>query len=603
MTQVNVPLYQMASQKVRTWLDARILEREETQYLQQLLQDSAEEEIIEGFYKDIEFGTGGLRGVMGLGTNRLNRFTIRRASLALSQVLKEQFPGTVPKVVIGYDTRLQSSYFAKLVALTLSEQGIISYVHHQPLAVPHVSYIIRKLQAQAGVIITASHNPKKYNGVKVYWSDGKQVTPPYDTLIMKAYDQLASHYLTSLPIQESSLDELMEQNTCIVSLEQKILDQYFQDLKSLIIQPELCRHQGQLLTIVYTPLHGSGYLYGERVLQQMGPIKVIPVPLQMIPDGHFPTLTGAPNPEVPEALSMATHLLQDIKGDLVMATDPDSDRLGVVVLDHDQLHFLNGNQLAVLCLHYIFVHKQQQNRLSSKSVVITTIVTTAMLDVLCKAFGVTLKKTLTGFKWICELMGVWDQQKIDYDFVFGCEESFGYLPHSLCRDKDGPASMSLVAELALWHKTQGRTLISALDAIYQEFGLYLESLVSFDYEGLEGTQKIERIMNTFRQTYVNPTKAFFAGQLVMETEDYLERVHRHHDQQQSNRIDLPVSNVIGLILDKGDKIYVRPSGTEPKIKFYLMVREEKGDVQHQKEKARKSLEHYTQYIHELCQRL
>lgn len=574
--------------KANLWASSSALTHLEKAEITSLIQASKQDpkaaaELSDRFYKDLEFGTGGLRGVLGLGTNRLNLYNVRKTAKALVDILQKLYPQQSLRITIGFDTRLGSQEFAAEFAQVCSAYQITTFLSPQVIPVPMLSYSIRELKCDAGVMITASHNPKIYNGIKVYWQDGCQIIPPYDQMVIDAYNHIESFEgIPALPMDQARSKGLIK------DLPAEILEKYYQELLKRSFNHELCTQRGHEIKIVYTPLHGAGAGPCKKALDQLGLTNVLLVKEQMVADGQFSTLSVPPNPENPAALEMAVNLLKAEKAHLVFATDPDSDRLGVVVAHSDGvLHYLNGNQLAVLLLHYILYHKQQKGELNSRSLVIKTIVTTPLMDWICRSFNVHLENTLTGFKWMCGLMGKWERDHRPFEFVFASEESFGYLPHDLCRDKDGVGALSFVAEMALWYQVQGKTLVNALDDIYEKYGLCYESLVSLDYYGQAGAQKIQRIMDYFRAD----TCDTLAGENIVAKEDY---------EQNPTEI-VPASNVIGLQLESGSKIYLRPSGTEPKIKFYLMVKQDQGTLADKKSKAKEVLQKYETIIRKIAE--
>ena len=525
--------------------------------IQSLIDKDERMEILDRFYKDLEFGTGGLRAIIGAGRNRINTYTVARATQALASTLKDTKQGDL-KVAISYDSRLYSKEFATKVAEVLAGNRIKVYFYSHLTPIALLSFAIRYYKADAGVMITASHNPPHYNGLKTYWSDGAQITPPHDQEIIKRYKDLTDFSLISSKDFVKALQEKL-----IEYIGDEVENAYFESIKKKIVDFNLCQEKGKLLSIVYTPIHGTGLIPCTRALKQAGFDRVTVVSEQSKPDGNFPTVDG-PNPEDPQALAMAVDLMEKTNGDLVFGSDPDADRIGLALKHGGKIYYPNGNQIGLLLLHYLCSQKKAKNDLPPQSYFIKTIVTSPLQEKIAQHFGVAVKNTLTGFKWICRKMREMEQLHEEYHFLFATEESFGYLNHDYTRDKDGIAPLVLLAEIALFYKIQGKTLIDALDDIYRQFGLCHESLLSLDYEGKKGTEKIGRIMDHFRKL---STKSQIFGEELERVEDY----SKGHD-------GLPPSNVLGFIFSSKNRFYLRPSGTEPKIKFYIMIQSPKGDL-------------------------
>ena len=526
-----------------------------------------EMELNERFYRDLEFGTGGLRAPMGMGQNRMNKYNVRRATQALCQMIKKNFGSG--SAVISYDSRHSSKDFALEAAGVFAANGIKAHVFHSLAPTPILSFGVRYLKAQAGIMITASHNPPIYNGYKAFWNDGAQVVPPVDKEIIEAYNQLTNwNDIKYMPFEEAKTKGLA------FWTDEKVDNAFFEVVETKVIQDTgLCKSHGSELSIVYTALHGSGLVPCLEILKRLGFSKVHSIEEQAMPDGNFPTVKS-PNPEDPKALKLAVDHMLKTNADIVYGTDPDCDRLGVVVNAHRKAAFLNGNQIAVLMLYYLFKKKAELKTLPEKALVVKSIVTSPLQNAIAESFGATVKDTLTGFKWMAGLIRELEEQKSGYNFVFASEESFGYMPHAESRDKDGVSSVSLMSEVALYFKLKGKNLIEALDDIYSQYGFYYESLLSQDYEGIAGSQKINRIMDFFR----NYPETHFAGEKIVAKEDY------------EKGINLPKSNVLSFTFESGNKLFLRPSGTEPKIKFYVMVRETEGNLEVKKANALKKVD-------------
>ncbi|MBA2403435.1 MAG: phospho-sugar mutase [Bdellovibrionales bacterium] len=541
---------------------------------------SNEIELTERFYRDLEFGTGGLRAPMGMGQNRMNRYNVRRATQALSQTIIKHFGGG--SAVISYDSRNNSKDFALEAAGVFAANGIKAHVFRVLTPVPMLSFGVRHFKAQAGVMITASHNPPIYNGLKAYWDDGAQVVPPVDKEIINAYNDLTDwQTIKYMPFEEAQAKGLA------FWTDEKVEEAFYQVIEKKVIQDlEMCKEHGSKLSVVYTALHGTGQVPCTYILNRLGFRNSHSIEAQAQPDGNFTTVKS-PNPEDPNALKMAMEYMLKNKADIVYGTDPDCDRLGVVVNNHGEPAIINGNQIAALMLYYVFKKKTELKTLPPNSLVVKSIVTSPIQNAIVESFGGTVMDTLTGFKWMAGLIRELEEKKSKYNFVFASEESFGYMPHCECRDKDGVSSVALMSEVALYFKMQGKNLIEALDEIYTAYGFYYESLLSLDYEGQAGGHKISRIMEYFRQF----PDTHFAGEKIASKEDY------------ELALNLPKSNVLSFTFENGNKLFLRPSGTEPKIKFYVMVRETEGDLATKKISALKKVKTIEDKILEYCEKI
>lgn len=508
----------------------------------QRLIDNDPKELEESFYKNLEFGTGGLRGIMGVGTNRMNKYTVAMATQGLANYINLSFKDLDKiSVAISYDCRNNSKLFAKITADVFAANGFIVYLFDALRPTPELSYTIRHLKCQAGVMITASHNPKEYNGYKAYWNDGAQITAPHDTNIINEVLKISS------PLQVKFTG--FEENIKIVGKE--IDDAYLNDLFTLLLSREECEKHSDI-RIVYTPLHGTGVVLVPRALRKMGFSNIFNVSEQDVNDGNFPTVKS-PNPEEREALSMAVSRAQELGADIVMATDPDADRLGVAIRDNKgEIILLNGNQTASILSYYLLIRWKEKGKLNESTYMVKTIVTTELMTAMAKKFGVKMYNVLTGFKYIAEVVR---ENEGKATFIGGGEESYGFNAGEFVRDKDAVIACCLLAECAAWCKEQGKSLYDFLQDIYTEFGFYKEDLLSLTKKGKDGIEAIEGIMRRYRE---NPPQTI-AGSKIVKTIDY----------NKPETTGLPKSNVLQFFTSDGSVISIRPSGTEPKIKFYF----------------------------------
>ena len=578
-----------AIKSAKAWASDSYIEISDREYLNGLLADPEknEQEIVESFYQDLEFGTGGLRSILGIGSNRMNKYNVRKAAQAMVNTLREtKTSGGV--AAVSFDCRNFSKEFSREVASVFAANGMTVYIYENLAPTPMLSYAVRFYEADLGVMITASHNPKQYNGFKAYWSDGSQVTPPEDEMIIQAYNRLNDwnqiKFGDFLSFQKQGLINWVS-GACI--------DAFYQTIHQQILDPVMCKEHGDQAHIIYTPLHGTGYHPCQKISQEMGFSRFEVVQSQAEYDGNFSTLVTTPNPEDPKALELAVALMLEENADVTYGTDPDGDRLGVVVNNKGIAHYLNGNQIAILMMHYILTKKQQTNSLPANPLIIKSLVTSPLQVTIAKKFNTTVKDTLTGFKWMAKL---WRELEdtTDYEFVFASEESFGYMPHDKVRDKDAVASIALMNEIVLFYKLQSKNLIQALDDIYQEYGFAEESLIALTFEGITGKQKIERIMNFFRDHNQNK----IGENEVHIFSDYLEQKEIHFESNQTTDIEMTKSNVLGFTFQNGNKLFLRPSGTEPKIKFYTMVQVAEGSLEDKKATAKKQIAQIESYIHQ-----
>jgi phosphoglucomutase len=525
------------------------------------LLEHQEEELIECFYRDLEFGTGGLRGIMGVGTNRMNIYTVGMATQGLSNYLKKEF-SKIPriKVAIAHDSRNNSKLFAQTTANIFSANGFKVYLFEDLRPTPELSFAIRHFKCQSGVVITASHNPKEYNGYKAYWDDGGQIIAPHDKLIIQEVQAILSMEHVNFKARPENIEMVGKE----------IDDAYIDKIVGLSLSPEVIKRQHQL-KIVYTPLHGSGITLVPMVLKKFGFSNVIGVPEQNIPDGNFPTI-HSPNPEESAALELAIKKAEETAADIVLATDPDADRVGVVVKNNQGRYIvLNGNQSASLLINYLLLKWAANGKLKGREYIVKTIVTTELLVDIARKYEVTCYDVLTGFKYIADVIKTFEGQKI---FVGGGEESYGYLAGEFVRDKDAVMSCALIAEAAAYAKDQGMTMYEQLLEIYREFGLYKEKLISVVKMGKSGVEEIQEMMRNFRK---NPPEQVNNSRMT-EVMDYLDVKCLEKANRKNGGIIIPKSDVLQFFTADGTKISIRPSGTEPKIKFYIGVKETMPDI-------------------------
>ena len=527
----------------------------------ELLAISADDnEIEERFYRELEFGTAGLRGILGAGTNRMNVYVVRRATQGLSNYLLGCDGAKERGVCIAYDSRLFSPEFAQETACVLAANGIKVYLFSTLHSVPQLSFALRHLGCMAGVVITASHNPSKYNGYKVYWAYGGQAAPEQAEAI---YQEIQGVSMFSPRVMD--FDAAVDSGI-ITMIGAEEDEAYYLATEKLLLDPELVKTRGGSLSIVYTPLHGTGAVPVRALLARVGLSNIITVPEQSAPDGHFPTVT-APNPEDPNAFRLAIALAEQKGARVCLATDPDADRLGVAVkTKQDEWQTLTGNQIGCILIEHILSSLSRQNRLPGNGVVIKSIVSTRLADAIAAAYGVSLENVMTGFRFIGEKVDEY-QSGGQKTFLFGFEESFGFLAGGLARDKDAVSSAMLLAEACISYAERGMTLSDALDEIYATYGFFSESVKSYTLEGKEGMEKIAGAMEKLR---LSPPQAF-AGRAVTTAEDYLSRVCSNSDGTRCD-ISLPKSDTLRWLLADESWIVIRPSGTEPKLKLYIGAR-------------------------------
>lgn len=513
-------------------------------------------EIEDRFYKELEFGTAGMRGVLGAGTNRLNIYNVRRVTRALAKYILTTPDGAEKGVAIAYDSRHMSDVFAKQAALVLCNAGVKAYLFDSLRPVPVLSFTIRHLKCIAGIVITASHNPKQYNGYKAYWTDGGQMPPES---VKGITDRLpGTTYAESVPMDEA---EALAKGL-LTYIGKDVDDAYIAAVRKLSVNPELAREMGKTLKIVYTPLHGSGNIPVRRIFREIGMENVYVVPEQELPDGDFPTVK-VPNPEDPGAFALALKMQEKLGADLCVGTDPDCDRVGIACMTESGPRLLNGNQIGCILLHYILSQKKERGELPANAAAVTTIVSTDMAAAIAKSFGCEMIEVLTGFKYIAEQIHRFETTGCN-TFMFGFEESFGYLSGTDVRDKDGVNACMLIAEAAAWYKKMyNKTLVDAIDMLYEQYGYYGDKVTSFVLPGKDGLEKMQAVMQALR---ANPPKSF-AGTDVKALRDY--QTSKRICGETVEELTLPKSNVLYFELEGGAWICVRPSGTEPKIKLYV----------------------------------
>lgn len=544
--------------RAQKWLDGNY--DSETKERVRYLLENDENELIDAFYQDLEFGTGGLRGIMGVGTNRMNKYTVGMATQGLANYIKTVFKGDESiKVVIGHDSRNNSRYFAQITAEVFSANGIKVYLFDELRPLPVVSFALRHLNCQSGVMITASHNPKEYNGYKVFWSDGGQIIPPHDKNVIEAVKNIKN-------IEDVRFNG-NGQN--IESIGQEIDRDYLQRIQAQSLSPEIIRKHKDL-KIVYTPIHGSGVRLVPAILEKLGFESVYHVPEQDVIDGNFPTV-AYPNPEETAGLKMAIDKAKEVDADIVLATDPDADRVAVAVKNLKQeFEILTGNQTAALIGNYLMTLWEARKKLTGNEYVVKTIVTTELLRAIANKYSVECIDVLTGFKWISDVI---KQNQGKKNFICGGEESLGFLVGDFVRDKDAVISGATISEIAAWSQENGKTLFETLIDLYIEFGFYKSHLISIVKKGLDGAEIIRKMMEEYRN---HPPKEI-NGSPIVKVNDILDLTEKDSVQQTVKKLNFPKSNVIQYFLEDGSKISIRPSGTEPKIKFYFEVKEKLSD--------------------------
>lgn len=550
----NKELLKQVTSKANIWL-AGAYDAETKAAVQRMLDSTDKTELMESFYKDLEFGTGGLRGIMGVGTNRINKYTIGVATQGLSNYLLKQFSHLEQiKVVIGYDCRNNSKYFGQVVADIFSANGIKVYLFENLRPTPEVSFAIRTLGCQSGVILTASHNPKEYNGYKAYWDDGAQVTPPHDKNIIDEVNSISSVSDTKFAGNAALIESLGEDMD----------NKFIESLKAILLSPESIKRHGNI-GIVYTPIHGTGGQIVPQALKAYGFTNIIHVPEQDVVDGNFPTVVS-PNPEEPAAMAMAVKKGIETGAELVFATDPDADRFGAGVRDtNGDFILLNGNQTMIILIYYLVTRWRELGKLTGTEYTVRTIVTSELTQVISEKNGVEMFECFTGFKWIASVMRQLEGKR---KYIGGGEESYGFLAEDFIRDKDSVSAAALFAEIAAWCKDNGRTIYEMLQDIYVEYGFSKEKGISVVKKGMSGAQEIQSMMDNFRN---NPLEEI-AGSKVILVKDFENLEAKDLTTGKISKLDMPAtSNVLQYFTEDKTKVSIRPSGTEPKIKFYMEV--------------------------------
>ena len=539
----NEELIKLCSDKAQKWLTPAY-DAETQAEVKRMLENPDKTELIEAFYKDLEFGTGGLRGIMGVGSNRMNIYTVGAATQGLSNYLNKCFAGKKDiSVVVGHDCRNNSRLFAEISANIFSANGIKVYLFEDMRPTPEMSFAIRHLGCQSGIILTASHNPKEYNGYKAYWDDGAQVLAPHDKGIIDEVNKIAS-----------AADIKFEGNKELIQIIGKdIDDEYLRQVHTISIDPEVIKRQKDL-KIVYTPIHGTGMMLIPQSLKLWGFENVHCVPEQMVKSGDFPTVVS-PNPENAEALTLAIKLAKEIDADIVMASDPDADRVGIAMKCPDgSYELVSGNEVGVLLLDYIAAGRIEKGTMPEKPVAVKSLVSTPLADAVAEHYGVELRSVLTGFKWIGDQIAQLEAADEVDRFIFGFEESYGYLAGPYVRDKDAVIGSMLICEMAAYYRSIGSSLKQRMEEIYAQYGRYLNKVDSFEFPGLSGMDKMSALMQGLRDKPLTE----IAGHAIVKVTDY----------QKPEETGLPAANVLIYKLDNGETVVVRPSGTEPKIKIY-----------------------------------
>lgn len=542
-----------------TWLSSNQLTSDERDELAFLKNDDTE--IKERFYSSLSFGTAGLRGKMKMGTNAMNRFTVAQATQALAAlILKEN--RAQDGVVVAYDSRNNSDFFAKTAACVLAANGVKAYIFDELRPTPELSFALRELGCVAGINITASHNPKEYNGYKAYWEDGAQLPPEHASAVA---DEMAKTDIFN-DVKYVDFDSAVDESKILV-LSNEMDEKYLDQVQKQLINPNVIKKISDDLKIVYSPLHGTGYRLIPEILERCGIEHLYVVPEQMEINGNFPTVSK-PNPEYPEVFELGVEIAKEVGSTLVIATDPDADRVGVVTKnDKGDFVTISGNQMGALLLDYIITAYEESNTMPQNPYAVKTIVSTELVSKICEAHNVKLHNVLTGFKFIGEVIKNYEQSGQPEGFLFGFEESYGYLKGTYARDKDAVVATMLICEMTAFYQTKGMTLFDALNSIYQRYGYYLETNQEVYMQGIDGIEKMEKLMNTLRESAPDS----LAGHKLVEFGDYLKGTIANKLTGVERSTELPSSNVISMKLDNGDVIIGRPSGTEPKIKFYYLL--------------------------------
>lgn len=574
-------LLQKVTERAQSWLSEGY-DADTQKEVRRMLEAEDKTELIEAFYKNLEFGTGGLRGIMGAGTNRMNRYTVSMATQGLSNYLLKAFPNEQIKVVIGHDCRNNSRFFAETAANVFSANGIKVYLFDALRPTPEVSFAIRYLGCKSGVMVTASHNPKEYNGYKAYWEDGAQMIAPHDTNTIDEVTRIAS-----------IADVKQQANPALIQEIGADVDRAFiQAVKELSLSPEaIAKHHD--MPIVYTPIHGTGQCIVPRALREFGFDNIIGVPEQDHISGDFPTVVS-PNPEEPAALALAIERANETNADLVLGSDPDGDRLGVAVRNKKgKMELITGNQICMLLSYYSIVRRKERGDLKPDDYIVKTIVTTELIRAIADDYKVTLHDTYTGFKWIADVIR---KNEGKHRYIGGGEESYGFLWEDFIRDKSSVSACCMFSELTAWAKDKGLSILELLDEIYLRYGYYADKGMNMVRKGREGAEEIKEMMRNFRE---NPPKEL-AGQTIVKILDYASLTSLDVASGKQSALEMPTtSNVLQYYTDGGIKLSIRPSGTEPKIKFYICVKEpvsKREDLTKARQSAQTKIERITQEI-------
>jgi phosphoglucomutase len=539
-------------QRINTWLQGNF-DQETKEAIKKMISEGKEDDLIDSFYKDLEFGTGGLRGLMGQGTNRMNKYTVGMATQGLCNYLKKSFPGEQLKVAIAHDSRNNSDYFAKITAEVFSANGVKVYFFKELRPTPELSFAIRHFKCHSGVVVTASHNPKEYNGYKAYWNDGAQMIAPHDSNTISEVQK----------IKDVSEVKFQRNDSLIEMIGSEVDKEYLNKILALSVSKAAIQRQKDL-KIVFTPIHGTGITLVPEILKQFGFSNVTVVEEQSRPDGNFPTVVY-PNPEEADALSLAVKKAKEIDADLVLATDPDADRVGIAVKNHkNEWQLLNGNQTGSLLINYMVSAWKDSGKLTGKEFIVKTIVTSDIIRKIAEMNDVKAYNTLTGFKYIAALIKKLEGKE---KFIAGGEESYGYLIGDEVRDKDAIASCAFIAEMAAYAKDKGITLFDMMLEMYVKYGFFKEKLISITKKGKSGAEEILMMMKELRE---NPPKTI-AGSPLLKIVDYASQKEKEMKTGKESSIDFPKENVLQFVTEDGSLISARPSGTEPKIKFYCSV--------------------------------
>lgn len=545
-------------ERAKVWLSGQY-DSETRKQVQDLI-DNYPEELLESFYKNLEFGTGGLRGIMGIGTNRMNTYTVAMATQGFANYIKMMFPNIQqPQIAIAYDCRNNSKEFARTSAEVMSANGIKVFIFNSLRPTPELSFAIRELKCQAGIVITASHNPKEYNGYKAYWEDGGQLVSPHDKNVIAEVEKITDFSMVNFNTNENLIEYLDE----------KFDDKYIDKILDLSLSPKCIKKQEDLV-FVYTPIHGTGGQIIPKLFSKAGFKNVHCVEEQMIVDGNFPTVVS-PNPEEKAALTLAIEKAKQVNADVVLATDPDADRVGIAVKDEKgEFVLLNGNQTASILTYYLLTRWNELGKLTGKEYIVKTIVTTELLFDIANKFNVEKFDVLTGFKFIADKI----LNNPEMTFIGGGEESYGFLIGDFVRDKDANSACFMIAEIAAWAAEQNKTLYQILKEIYKEFGFYKEGLLSLTKKGISGSEEIKNMMHRFRN---EPPQEILDSRIV-KIKDYKSSICKNVNLGIETIINLPKSDVLQFFTEDGTKISIRPSGTEPKIKFYFGIKAKLNDI-------------------------